>query len=64
MKIHLEGGDPVCIPSDFTYLPHKITPYPESASELYRPPFVGEVSTNLLRIVGCRVVSEADPLRP
>jgi hypothetical protein len=29
-----------------------------------RPPLVGEVSANFLRIEGCRVVSAADPLRP
>jgi hypothetical protein len=26
-----------------------------------RPPFVGEISANLFRIEGCRVVSAADP---
>jgi hypothetical protein len=28
------------------------TPLPETASELYRPPLVGEVSANFLRIEG------------
>jgi hypothetical protein len=41
-----------------------LTPWPESASEIYtteRPPLVGVVSANFLRIEGCHVVSLTDP---
>jgi hypothetical protein len=39
----------------------KRTPWPESASELYR---LSGFSANFLRIEGCRIVSAVDPLQP
>jgi hypothetical protein len=44
-----------------TIINTKLTPWPQSANELYRPLLVSEVSANFFADRGCHVVSVTNP---